>query len=177
MEKEQLLRLAKEAGLTEIGELNIAELSYESWVREICQGNTCRNYNTTWACPPAIGTLEECRERCQSFTQMFLFNQVFPVKNCFDIKGMHKAMFAFKETVEHLDLLCTPYIKRRLILSNEGCGRCERCTWPEASCRFPDKLYHSLEGYGFNVTELAKKAGLTYNHGEKTVAFFGAILF
>jgi len=49
-----------------------------------------------------------------------------------------------------------------LLLSNEGCIRCKSCTYPDAPCRFPDKLYPSLEGYGILVTELAKKAGLNF---------------
>ena len=64
-----------------------------------------------------------------------------------------------------------------LLLSNEGCKRCEKCTYPDAPCRFPDKLFHSLEGYGFIVSELAKMAGISYINGENTVTYFGAVMF
>lgn len=30
-------------------------------------------------------------------------------------------------------------------------------------------LHHSIEGYGFNIYELVKAAGMKYNNGENTV--------
>ena len=64
-----------------------------------------------------------------------------------------------------------------LLLSNEGCGRCTACTYPDAPCRFPQLLHHSLEGYGFIVSDLAKEAGIRYHNGANTVTYFGALLF
>ena len=64
-----------------------------------------------------------------------------------------------------------------LLLSNEGCGRCARCTYPDAPCRFPELLHHSLEGYGWIVKELADAAGIRYHNGPNTVTYFGALLF
>ena len=57
------------------------------------------------------------------------------------------------------------------------CGRCASCTYPDAPCRFPEELYHSLEGYGFNVSELAGQAGIRYMNGPSTVTFLGAVLY
>ena len=80
----------------------------------------------------------------------------------------------FKELCDRLgESLERPF----LLLSNEGCIRCKSCTYPDAPCRFPDKLYPSLEGYGILVTELAKKAGLNYNGGANTVSYFGMLCF
>ena len=114
------------------GQVDPSCLRFHREVRDLCRQNTCRNYNTSWACPPAVGSLEDCRERV----------------------GHHY-----------------------LLLSNEGCGRCSQCTWPDAPCRFPEKLHHSLEGYGFIVSELANLAGIPYNGGPNTVTFFGALLY
>ena len=46
-----------EAGFTECGSLSPRELRFHSEVRKICEGNSCRNYGASWACPPAVGTL------------------------------------------------------------------------------------------------------------------------
>lgn len=64
-----------------------------------------------------------------------------------------------------------------LILSNESCDRCKKCTWPDSPCRFPDKCFHSIEGYGFLVSELAQRAGIRYLHGPGSVTFFGAVFY
>jgi len=37
------------------------ELMFSERVRYICE-TECPMYNTTWACPPAVGTVEECRQ-------------------------------------------------------------------------------------------------------------------
>ena len=39
--------------------LNTGDLSVEERVRIVCQ-QECERYGSTWACPPAVGTLKEC---------------------------------------------------------------------------------------------------------------------
>ena len=90
---------------------------------------------------------------------------------------MQAGLLDFKDAVDAFDRQIQPQLQHYLLLSNEGCGRCSQCTWPDAPCRFPEKLHHSLEGYGFIVSELANLAGIPYNGGPNTVTFFGALLY
>ena len=108
---------------------------------------------------------------------MLLFSQRFQLEDSFDFEGMHDGMVQFKQTVDRFADTVKPVISDALILSNEGCGRCKVCTYPDAACRFPEKLYPSIEGFGFIVSELAQQAGIKYNNGPNTVTFFGAVLF
>ena len=64
-----------------------------------------------------------------------------------------------------------------LLLSNEGCVRCSKCTYPDNPCRYPDKLFPSVEGYGIMVNILAESANMKYINGENTVTYFGLLLF
>ena len=175
--RETICRNARRVGLSEIGEIDIQTIEHDVWVRKICEDNSCRSYNTTWACPPAVGTLEECRDRCRSFQHMLLFNRKYDLTDSFDFEGITSAMQHFKDTVDAFDSLVGPILGRHLFLSKEGCGKCKTCTWPGAPCRFPDMLHHSIEGYGFNIMKLAEQAGLHYNSGQNTVTFFGALLY
>ena len=52
----------RQIGITAYGCTNTAESVFLEEIRHICEGNLCRNYGKTWACPPAVGTLEACRE-------------------------------------------------------------------------------------------------------------------
>ena len=36
------------------------ELEFSPRIRQVCQ-QECPRYGQTWACPPAVGTVEECR--------------------------------------------------------------------------------------------------------------------
>lgn len=177
MNAEEITALAEEAGFFESGWLEIGALAYEQEIRTLCEGNMCRCYNTTWACPPAVGTLDECRERVNRYAHMLLFSNKYPLKSSFDLKGMMAAMKEFKDLTDRFHALLLPRLEDFMLLGNESCGRCAKCTWPNEPCRFPDRLHHSIEGYGFNVTKLAKKAGLRYNNGPNTVTYFGALLY
>ena len=164
-------------GFFETGKVDIDRLQYNQEIRDICEGNTCRGYGTSWACPPAVGTLAECKQRVEQYNNMLLFSGKFEIDDSFDFEGMIEGMFQFKRMVDQLDDEIKDILNQYQLLSNEGCGRCDNCTWPYASCRFPDKLYHSIEGYGFQINQLAEQAGIRYNNGQNTVTYFGALLF
>lgn len=53
----------KEIGIHEYGVISTTDIPFEQEIRKICEDNTCRLYGKTWACPPAVGTVVECRER------------------------------------------------------------------------------------------------------------------
>ena len=160
-----------------MGELATTNLKFHPEVRALCQENTCRNYATSWACPPAVGTMEECAQRVRQFDQMLLFSQKYELEDSFDFEGMTQGLLDFKQLVDRFQQAREGVLPEFLLLSNEGCKRCSVCTYPNAPCRFPELLHHSLEGYGFIVSELAKEAGMHYTNGANTVTFFGALLF
>ena len=43
-----------------------SELVFSQKVRHICE-TECPMYGRTWACPPAVGTVEECRRRVLAY--------------------------------------------------------------------------------------------------------------
>ena len=51
------------------------ELPFSEKVRYICR-TECPRYGKSWACPPAVGSVEECRKRCLAFEGGFLFTTV-----------------------------------------------------------------------------------------------------
>ena len=42
------------------------DIIFSKEVRDLCEGNSCGLYNTSWACPPAVGSVESCIEKCQA---------------------------------------------------------------------------------------------------------------
>lgn len=169
--------IALQSNFSEAGYINVSALNYYPEVRTICEGNSCRNYGSSWACPPAIGTLEACRHRVSQYDTMLLFSRKYELEDSFDFEGMTEGLLNFKQLVDTFQQKLAGTLSDYLLLSNEGCGRCAQCTYPDAPCRFPQLLHHSLEGYGFMVNELAGQADIRYNNGSNTVTFFGALLF
>ncbi len=167
----------KETGISQYGVIPSSDITFEEGIREICKGNACRLYGTTWACPPAVGTVEQCRERCLQYQKAMVFQAVYPLTDSFDFEGMMQGHASFKKLCDQLYLLVKAQTSSFLLLSNEGCNRCETCTYPESPCRMPERLFPSLEGYGINVARLAAKAGVRYHNGENTVTYFGMLLY
>ena len=161
-------------GVSSFGVISTSEIRFSNEVRSYCEGNMCRNFGATWACPPAVGTVDQCRARVRQFERAMVFASAYPLENSFDLEGMRDGHRAFKAVCDRLYERC---VGEFLLLSNEGCIRCGKCSYPDAPCCFPEKLFHSLEGYGIFVNELANAAGVPYKAGENTVSYFGMLCY
>jgi len=176
MNRDQIRQTALQCGFDGAEYIPVGDIRFHEEVRALCAGNACRGYGASWACPPAVGTVEECRSRMLQYDWMLLLSKVYSLEDSFDLEGMQRGMRHFKRVVDGLEEHLAGRLQGYQLLSNEGCGRCKACTYPHAPCRFPERLHHSLEGYGLMVGELAAQAGLSYHHGENMVTFFGALL-
>jgi predicted metal-binding protein len=148
-------------------------LSFAPELLKACEANTCGNYNKSWSCPPAVGTLEAQKIHIRSYKYAFIFTTKHDLEDSFDYEGMMKAKeFHNRLTTE----LHEQFGKIHPVFGAGSCGVCEKCAYPEP-CRFPDKRYSSIEAAGINVTELSRTAEVKYNNGPNTVTYFSMILF
>ena len=67
--------------------LDAAEIQVRERVRTICK-QECERYGTTWACPPAVGTLEECAARIHSYKSGIFFSSVAEVSDLMNMEGI-----------------------------------------------------------------------------------------
>ena len=143
-----------------------------------CEANVCGKYNTCWTCPPAIGPMESLKIRILAFQSAFVFTTKSDLEDSFDYEGMMRAK-------DKHDLLTAEmhekFGKTNPVFGAGGCKICgaleyKTCAYPEP-CRFPEKIYSSIEAAGINVTELSLACGLRYNNGENTITYFSMILF
>ena len=87
--------------------LNTGDLSVEERVRIVCQ-QECERYGSTWACPPAVGTLKECEERIRKFGQAVFFSSVAEVSDLMKKAGYDKVFV--KKDLAGLDrIVCGVY--------------------------------------------------------------------
>lgn len=164
------------AGFFGWGVVPVEKIPFSQEFLDICRSNSCGSYNTCWACPPAMGTLEECRARIGGYRVGLVFNHVSRLEDSFDFEGMEEAAVNYRRSVDALYELVKQEGDRISILANGGCRRCSTCTWPDAPCRFPEKLFPAIEGCGIYVSRLAGLAGLKYINGPDTVTYFGMLL-
>jgi predicted metal-binding protein len=56
------------------------------------------------------------------------------------------------------------------------CTICEKCTYPDAPCRFPDRSISSMEAYGLWVSKVCELSGVPYNYGKLTLTYTSCYL-
>ena len=152
------------------------EIEFPERVRIICE-TECPRYNTTWACPPGVGEVEECRRRCLSFQDVLLVTTLAEVS---DTSLMEETLKTREGHEKVMRGLCRDMKKagfRVLPLSTESCDICPDCTYPKAPCRFPDKMIPCVESYGILVTAAAERAGIDFFYDSGTVTLYWMIFF
>ena len=107
---------------------------------------------------------------------MLVLSGKYDLEDSFDFEGMQEGAKKFHEASRALNEWLRKKGLDYILLANEGCDLCKKCTYPDAPCRFPDMATGSLEGYGIFVSELANLAGVKYNNGPSTVTYFGALI-
>jgi len=150
-----------------------AAINFSDELIKMCEKNVCRKYNSCWTCPPVIDPPEKQKEKIISFSSAFVFTTKTDLEDPFDFEGM----MAGEEIHNGLTgELHEKFGKTNPVFGAGGCKICETCAFPEP-CRFPEKIYPSLEATGINVSELSRSGGLRYNNGDATVTYFSMILF
>ena len=176
LDMEKLGKLAEECGFTAWGELDVATLEFKPEVRDMCEANTCGQWNRTWACPPACGSLEEMRDRVKGFHRGLLVQTVGQMEDSFDFETMQETSEAHKKYFDAIWDRLLPDYPGLMAMGTGGCTKCAKCAYPDAPCRFPEKLCASMEGCGLVVNEVCSANGLKYNHGPDTICYTGCFL-
>ena len=171
LDKETFAQRLAELPLFQYEFIDPRELTFSDRIRTVCE-QECPMYNSTWACPPAVGTVEECRKRCLSYPHALMMTSVAEVG---DIANMDETL---STRGPHEDL--THQVRQLLLdsgatdvyaLSTEACTLCEQCAWPDHPCRHPDRMFPCVESHGIVVTEIAERYGIDFLQGNLVVWF------
>lgn len=181
MNKEQVESILRAPSLPfavhELAWLSPCDVPFCAEVRGMCESNRCGLYNKTWTCPPGVGDWETLRDECRSYTHALVFTTKHVLDDDFDFEGIANSGVVHKQ----LDRALAEQLKHagipHQLYSAGGCSICERCTYPDSPCRFPDRVHRSMEACGIDVGALARACGLRYNNGPQTVTYFSMIVF
>ncbi len=153
------------------------ELEFSERIRWICQ-HECPMYGKTWACPPGVGTVEQCKAHCLSYSKALVVSTVTEVQDIGDIAETLSTRGAHEEVTDTVaDLLRGQGIEP-FVLSTEACTLCESCAILDGQpCRMPEKMHPCVESQGINIIPVIEKMGLVFQYGENVVTWFSVLLF
>ena len=152
------------------------ELVFSERVRYVCE-HECPMYNTNWACPPAVGSVEECRARVMSFKEGLMISTITEVSDIANIKETLDTRADHEAVTHAISRLIAEQSSETLTLSTEACALCKKCAWPDAPCRHPDKMFPCVESHGILVTDLAERHGIDFLAGSNLVTWFSLIFY
>ena len=152
-------------------------LEFSERVRWICQ-HECPMYGKSWACPPGVGEVDACAEKCKGFTHCLLIGTITEVDN---ISSMEEALQTRPEhekiTNQIRDLLREQGIEP-YILSTEACAVCERCAILDGlPCRMPGRMHPCVESHGINLIPTLEENGLDFIYGNDIVTWYSLLFF
>ena len=176
MTREEAARLAETCGFSHYGFFPAEKLRFLQEVRDMCAADKCQKYNKCWSCPPACGTLEEARTRAGQFTWGILLQTTAELEDDYDAETM---MEADEQQKQHFEAFCREIAGKEeyMPMGSGACHICAECTWPDAPCRFPDRMVSSMEAYGLVVSEVCQLADTPYYYGPQTITYSSCVLF
>ena len=157
--------------------LDPKELEFSDRIRWICE-HECPMYGKTWACPPGVGTVAECRDKCLAYNRCLMIATITEVADISDVQETldtrpdhEKITNQVRDVMRELGV--QPYI-----LSTQACAICERCAILDGlPCRMPGKMHPCVESHGINVIPMLEERGLEFQYGSNVVTWISLLFF
>ncbi len=153
------------------------ELEFSERIRWICQ-NECPMYNQTWACPPAVGSVESCKGKCLRYENCLMIATITEVNDITDIEETLATRPEHEEITGQVRELMREQNVDPYILSTEACTVCERCAWLDGEpCRLPDKMHPCVESHGINLIPTLENNGIEFQFGANVVTWVSLLFY
>jgi predicted metal-binding protein len=152
-------------------------LEYSQRIRWICE-HECPMYGKTWACPPAVGSVEECADKCKAYANCLMIGSITQVEDISDITETLKTRPEHEALTNQVrDLLRQQGIEP-YILSTEACAVCERCALADGMpCRMPGKMHPCVESHGINLIPTLEENGVAFQYGDNIITWYSLLFF
>ena len=138
----------------------------------------CPMCGRTWACPPGVGTVDCCRQKCMAYDNCLLISSIVEVS---DIANLEETLATRPDhevlTNQVRDIMeeqgIQPYV-----LSTEACAICERCAILDGQpCRHPERMHPCVESHGINVVPILETLGLEFQFGANVVTWISLLFY
>ena len=152
-------------------------LEFSDRVRHICQ-TECAMYGKSWACPPGVGTVEQCKAKCLSYNKALLISSLTEVADIADLEATLATRRDHEALTDQVGDILRAHGLDPYILSTEACAICGRCAILDGKpCRHPEKMHPCVESQGINIIPTLEANGLEFQYGQNVVTWVSLLLF
>ena len=153
------------------------ELEFSHRVRWICE-RECPRYGKTWACPPGVGSVEDCRARCLAFDTCLLIATAAEDVDVTDKEAALATRRPHEQITDRVAELLRQQGTHPYVLSTEACALCSRCALLDGQpCRFPEKMHPCVESHGINVIPTLERLGLEFQQGSDVIVWISLLFY
>ncbi len=154
-----------------------SSLEFTERIRYICH-QECPMFGKTWACPPAVGSVEECKARCLQYPECLMISTITEVNDISDIEET----LSTRSDHEALTTQVQEFMQQQgidpFVLSTEACTICPRCAYLDGQpCRHPEKMHPCVESHGINIIPTLEEQGIEFQYGENVVTWVSLLFF
>lgn len=159
------------------GVIDPRELEFSRRIRWVCE-HECPMYGKTWACPPGVGSVSECRDKCESYKNCLMIATITEVRDITDIDETLATRPEHETVTNQVRDILRDLGKDPYVLSTEACALCSRCAYLDGQpCRFPGKMHPCVESHGINVVPVMEKYGLEFQFGQNVVTWISLFFY
>ena len=153
------------------------QLEFSERIRWICE-NECPRYGKTWACPPGVGTVEQCKNRCFGYSSCLVVGTITETDDIADMEKTLATRPAHEEITRQVAALLQQQGIDPYILSTEACAECEHCAILDGQpCRKPERMHPCVESHGINVIPILEEQGLPFQYGDDIVTWYSLLFY
>ena len=154
-----------------------AALEFSGRIRYICE-HECPRYGQSWACPPGVGTVEQCAARCRSYNSCLVIGTITECSDISDICATLATRPAHEAVTEQVRQMMREMGIDPYILSTDSCVICKKCTYPEGKpCRHADLMHPCIESHGINLIPVLEENGLEFQYGDNIITWYSLLFF
>lgn len=151
------------------------EIEFSERIRYICE-HECTMYGTSWACPPAVGSVAQCRQKVLSYPAGLVITTLTEVDDISDLQATLATRKPHEAITRQVRDILRQFSADVFVLSTEACAECAHCTCPDAPCRHPERMFPCVESFGIVATSLAERHGIEFYNGN-LVTWFSLFLY
>lgn len=177
MDREKLEQQLQELPLYIYTYIDPRKLEFSERIRYICKAE-CPMYGKTWACPPAVGEVDKCREKCLSYNSCLMVGTITEVEGEYNMEKSLATRPEHEKLTNEIRSLFRQQGIEPYILSTEACAACERCAYLDGlPCRLPGRMHPCIESHGINMIPTLEENGLEFNFAADVITWYSLLFF